>query len=145
MLGTNSSTYPMCPPSTLVPSNGLHNVHGIHIMPHAPPSCWRKLASMGISVRKLRRVQGNTLGVGGAQLCYHSSRGKLRRFLRWVGCTMIAATTGCLSPAIRHENPNVSTAASVLIPSCSTPEWSPQFAWGSWRYHLPKRHWKIQD
>jgi len=33
------------------------------------------------------------IGVGVASSMYHSSRGRLRKFLRWVDYTMIATTT----------------------------------------------------
>ncbi|KAI4330435.1 hypothetical protein MLD38_028725 [Melastoma candidum] len=55
------------------------------------------------------------VGVGVASAMYHCSRGKLRRYLRWVDYTMIATTTTCLSRAIRNENSKLLMAASALI------------------------------
>ncbi|XP_020239517.1 uncharacterized protein LOC109818453 isoform X2 [Cajanus cajan] len=61
------------------------------------------------------KLYANSLiGVGVASSVYHSSRGRLRKFLRWVDYTMIAATTVCLSMALRNENPKLLTAASAI-------------------------------
>lgn len=88
------------------------------------------------------KVYANSLiGVGIASSLYHASRGKLRKYLRWVDYTMIATTTivsasllnpslnssssnltdwirvcigQCLSRAIRNENPKFLMAASAL-------------------------------
>ncbi|KAI4381470.1 hypothetical protein MLD38_007539 [Melastoma candidum] len=169
----------MCPPSTLTASNGFHNVHGIHMVPHAPfvleevsqhgdlcretqkssglrlnhqqlaqqvwqqrPSCLKPIhcsihgdlhfaetvanvltslpfIALGIHAPRKNlntKLYANSLvGVGVASAMYHSSRGKLRRFLRWIDYTMIATTTVCLSAAVRNENPKVLMAASALI------------------------------
>ncbi|CAH8253279.1 unnamed protein product [Arabidopsis lyrata] len=62
------------------------------------------------------KVYANSLiGVGIASSLYHASRGKLRKYLRWVDYTMIATTTICLSRALRNENPKFLMAASALV------------------------------
>ncbi|KAM1190261.1 hypothetical protein ACFX13_011156 [Malus domestica] len=62
------------------------------------------------------KLYANSLiGVGVASSLYHSSRGKLRKYLRWADYTMIATTTVCLSRALRNENPKLLTAASALF------------------------------
>lgn len=90
------------------------------------------------------KVYANSLiGVGIASSLYHSSRGKLRKYLRWADYTMIATATvvslllfyplyihryyslqhyrsnnsyivQCLSRALREENPKFLMAASAL-------------------------------
>lgn len=61
------------------------------------------------------KLYANSLiGVGVASSMYHSSRGRLRKFLRWVDYTMIATTTVCLSMALRNENPKLLMAASAI-------------------------------
>ncbi|XVE74690.1 hypothetical protein DITRI_Ditri12bG0037600 [Diplodiscus trichospermus] len=62
------------------------------------------------------KLYANSLvGVGVASTLYHSSRGKLRRYLRWADYTMIATATVCLSRALRNENPKLLMAASALL------------------------------
>ncbi|KAJ4709724.1 GMP synthase [Melia azedarach] len=62
------------------------------------------------------KLYANSLiGVGIASSMYHSSRGNLRRYLRWADYTMIATATVCLSRALREENPKLLMAASALI------------------------------
>ncbi|CAN7127617.1 unnamed protein product, partial [Brassica rapa subsp. narinosa] len=62
------------------------------------------------------KVYANSLiGVGIASSLYHASRGKLRKYLRWLDYTMIATTTVCLSRALRNENPKFLMAASALV------------------------------
>ncbi|KAM7274517.1 hypothetical protein ACFE04_016383 [Oxalis oulophora] len=62
------------------------------------------------------KLYANSLiGVGVASSLYHSSRGKVRRYLRWADYTMIATATLCLSRAIRNENPKFLMAASTLL------------------------------
>ncbi|KAI3951194.1 hypothetical protein MKX01_037959 [Papaver californicum] len=62
------------------------------------------------------KLYANSLiGVGVASSLYHSSRGELRKYLRWADYTMIATTTVCLSRAIRNENPKYLMAASALF------------------------------
>ncbi|BAT98956.1 hypothetical protein LR48_Vigan06g132600 [Vigna angularis] len=62
------------------------------------------------------KLYANSLiGVGVASSMYHSSRGRLRKFLRWVDYTMIATTTVCLSMALRNENPKLLMAASAIF------------------------------
>ncbi|KAJ1289639.1 hypothetical protein BS78_02G180100 [Paspalum vaginatum] len=61
-------------------------------------------------------IYANSLvGVGIASSLYHSSKGEIRKFLRWADYTMIATTTLCLSRALRNENPRLLTAASALL------------------------------
>ncbi|GMH26261.1 hypothetical protein Nepgr_028104 [Nepenthes gracilis] len=61
------------------------------------------------------KLYANSLvGVGVASSLYHSSRGRIRKFLRWIDYTMIAAATVCLSRALRDENPKLLMAASAL-------------------------------
>lgn len=55
------------------------------------------------------------IGVGVASSVYHSSRGQVRKYLRWVDYTMIATATICLSRALRGENPKVLMAASAFL------------------------------
>ncbi|KDO64629.1 hypothetical protein CISIN_1g0257632mg, partial [Citrus sinensis] len=54
------------------------------------------------------------VGVGVTSSLYHSSRGKLRKYLRWADYAMIATATVCLSRALRDENPKMLMAASAL-------------------------------
>ncbi|XP_031286103.1 uncharacterized protein LOC116144816 [Pistacia vera] len=62
------------------------------------------------------KMYANSLiGVGLASSMYHSSRGRLRRYLRWADYTMIATATVCLSRALRDENPKMLMAASALL------------------------------
>ncbi|CAI8605492.1 unnamed protein product [Vicia faba] len=62
------------------------------------------------------KMYANSLiGVGVASSMYHCSRGKLRKFMRWVDYTMIATTTVCLSRALRNENPKLLMAASAAF------------------------------
>ncbi|KAF7072747.1 hypothetical protein CFC21_077836 [Triticum aestivum] len=88
-------------------------------------------------------IYANSLvGVGIASGLYHSSRGEIRKILRWADYTMIATTTlvshifslkrcsvieictswqtymlsmQCLSRAVRNENPGLLMAASTLL------------------------------
>ncbi|CAI0431861.1 unnamed protein product [Linum tenue] len=64
------------------------------------------------------KLYANSLiGVGITSSLYHSSRGEVRKYLRWLDYAMIAATTVCLSRALRNENPKLLMAASaVLLP-----------------------------
>ncbi|OAY29242.1 uncharacterized protein LOC110602184 isoform X1 [Manihot esculenta] len=62
------------------------------------------------------KLYANSLvGVGVASSLYHSSRGKIRKYLRWFDYTMIAAATICLSRALRNENPKLLMAASAAL------------------------------
>ncbi|MQL96008.1 hypothetical protein Taro_028678 [Colocasia esculenta] len=62
------------------------------------------------------KLYANSLiGVGIASSLYHSSRGQLRKYLRWADYTMIATTTVCLSRAVRNENPKMLMAASAFF------------------------------
>ncbi|CAM0951327.1 unnamed protein product [Alopecurus aequalis] len=61
-------------------------------------------------------IYANSLvGVGIASGLYHSSKGEVRKILRWADYTMIATTTLCLSRAVRNENPGLLMAASTLL------------------------------
>jgi hypothetical protein len=61
-------------------------------------------------------IYANSLvGVGIASSLYHSSKGEIRKILRWADYTMIATTTLCLSRALRNENPRLLMAASALL------------------------------
>lgn len=91
----------------------------------------------------MKAYANSLIGVGIASSLYHASRGKLRKYLRWVDYTMIATTTivssisstlllnpspnpssayqtevvntgQCLSRALRNENPKLLMAASAL-------------------------------
>nr|ACG33999.1 hypothetical protein [Zea mays] len=55
------------------------------------------------------------IGVGIASSLYHTSRGDIRKYLRWADYTMIATSTLCLSRALRDENPKFLMAASTLL------------------------------
>ncbi|XP_059655386.1 uncharacterized protein LOC132302520 [Cornus florida] len=62
------------------------------------------------------KIYANSLiGVGIASSLYHSSRGNLRKYLRWADYTAIATATVCLSRALRDENPKLLMAASALF------------------------------
>lgn len=61
------------------------------------------------------KLYANSLiGVGVASSLYHSSRGRIRKFLRWVDYAMIATATVCLSGALRSEHPKLLMAASAV-------------------------------
>ncbi|XP_078180356.1 uncharacterized protein LOC144574294 isoform X1 [Carex rostrata] len=64
------------------------------------------------------KLYANSLiGVGIASSLYHTSRGEVRKYLRWADYTMIATTTVCLSRALREENPKfLMTASTMLLP-----------------------------
>ncbi|KAG2701471.1 hypothetical protein I3843_06G042800 [Carya illinoinensis] len=62
------------------------------------------------------KLYANSLvGVGVASSLYHCSRGKLRRYMRWVDYTMIATASVCLSRALRDDNPKLLMAASAFL------------------------------
>ncbi|KAM7270862.1 hypothetical protein ACFE04_030076 [Oxalis oulophora] len=62
------------------------------------------------------KLYANSLiGVGVASSLYHSSRGNVRRYLRWADYTMIAAASVCLSRAISNENSKILTVASAVM------------------------------
>ncbi|CAJ1932433.1 unnamed protein product [Sphenostylis stenocarpa] len=85
-------------------ANVLTSIPFIALGIHAP----RKNASSKLYANSL-------IGVGVASSMYHSSRGRMRKFLRWVDYTMIATTTVCLSMALRNENPKLLMAASAIF------------------------------
>ncbi|GAB2279981.1 hypothetical protein Dimus_014618 [Dionaea muscipula] len=63
------------------------------------------------------KLYANSLiGVGVASSLYHSSRGRLRRYFKWLDYTMIAAASMCLSrAALENESPcKLLMAASAL-------------------------------
>ncbi|GAB2296963.1 hypothetical protein Dimus_031067 [Dionaea muscipula] len=74
--------------------------------------------ALGISVPRKNlncKLYANSLiGVGVASSLYHSSRGRLRKYLRWADYTMIAAASVCLSRAVKNENQKLLMAASAL-------------------------------
>lgn len=55
------------------------------------------------------------IGVGIASSLYHTSRGDIRKYLRWADYTMIATSTLCLTRALRDDNPKFLMAASTLL------------------------------
>lgn len=64
------------------------------------------------------RMYGNSIiGVGIASSLYHSSRGDIRKVLRFCDYAMIATSTLCLSSALRTEkhNPRALVMASALM------------------------------
>lgn len=62
------------------------------------------------------KLYANSLiGVGVASSLYHTSRGKLRQYMRWADYTMIATATVCLSRALRDDNPKFLMAASAFL------------------------------
>ncbi|KAK9091632.1 hypothetical protein Sjap_024809 [Stephania japonica] len=62
------------------------------------------------------KLYANSLiGVGVASSLYHSSRGKVRKYLRWADYAMIATATVCLSRALSDQNPRFLMAASALV------------------------------
>ncbi|KAJ3677396.1 hypothetical protein LUZ60_003120 [Juncus effusus] len=63
----------------------------------------------------MKLYANSLIGVGIASSLYHTSRGKIRKYLKWADYTMIATTTLCLSRALREENPKVIMAASTLL------------------------------
>ncbi|CAM8991868.1 unnamed protein product [Rhodiola kirilowii] len=61
------------------------------------------------------KIYANSLiGVGVTSSLYHSSRGEIRKYLRWADYTMIATATVCLSRALRNENPKLLMLVSAL-------------------------------
>ncbi|KAL9246279.1 hypothetical protein vseg_019835 [Gypsophila vaccaria] len=61
------------------------------------------------------KLYANSLiGVGVASSLYHTSRGRIRKLLRWVDYTMIATSTVFLSRALTSDNPKYLMAASAL-------------------------------
>ncbi|CAM0912281.1 unnamed protein product [Alopecurus aequalis] len=55
------------------------------------------------------------IGVGVASSLYHTSRGEIRKYMRWADYTMIATTTLCLTRALQNEHPKLLMAASTLL------------------------------
>ncbi|KAL8150771.1 hypothetical protein V2J09_020579 [Rumex salicifolius] len=123
----------MNPMSVFNSTNALQGIHGVHVRTHAPFSldeidqngdhCQPTFTSSSIQTSqeflvkknmKCKLYANSLIGVGVASSLYHSSRGRIRKYLRWVDYTMIAATTVCLSRAIRRENPKLLMAASAL-------------------------------
>uniref|UniRef100_A0A0E0ES43 Uncharacterized protein n=1 Tax=Oryza meridionalis TaxID=40149 RepID=A0A0E0ES43_9ORYZ len=76
----------------------------------------RTLQRLPIRTNLNTALYANSLvGVGIASSLYHSSKGEIRKLLRWADYTMIATTTLCLSRALRNENPRLLMAASALL------------------------------
>ncbi|KAA0046324.1 hypothetical protein IC582_021968 [Cucumis melo] len=63
----------------------------------------------------MKLYANSLIGVGVASSLYHSSRGKVRQYLRWADYTMIAAATVCLTGALKNDNPKLLMAASALL------------------------------
>ncbi|KAJ4840595.1 hypothetical protein Tsubulata_021430 [Turnera subulata] len=63
----------------------------------------------------MKLYANSLIGVGVASSLYHSSRGGVRKYLRWLDYTMIATATVCLSRALRNENPKLLMAASAAL------------------------------
>ncbi|XP_022990677.1 uncharacterized protein LOC111487494 [Cucurbita maxima] len=63
----------------------------------------------------MKLYANSLIGVGVASSLYHSSRGKLRQYLRWADYTMIATATVCLTGALRNDNPKLLMAASAFL------------------------------
>ncbi|KAI7744885.1 hypothetical protein M8C21_022608, partial [Ambrosia artemisiifolia] len=114
----------------------LDHVHGVHVIQHSPfgleeisqDGTFQQLndGRLTVGVNQLLRVHtvqknlnskiyaNSLIGVGIASSLYHSSKGRLRKYLRWADYTMIATATVCLSRALRDENPKLLMAASAL-------------------------------
>ncbi|KAK8691579.1 hypothetical protein V6N13_075083 [Hibiscus sabdariffa] len=94
---------------------------GDHNLGETVANVLTSLPFIALGIQAPRKTFNTTLyansliGVGVASALYHSSRGKLRKYLRWADYTMIAAATVCLSRAIRNENPKLLMAASLLL------------------------------
>lgn len=79
------------------------------------------LPFIGLGVQAPRKnfnctLYANSLiGVGVASSLYHTSRGKLRKYLRWADYAMIATATVCLSRALRNENSTLLMTTSALF------------------------------
>ncbi|KAJ8747790.1 hypothetical protein K2173_002188 [Erythroxylum novogranatense] len=127
----------MSPQNTSNSRKSLENVRGIHVIPHSPFSleeftqqgdygrtCKSSTdkANQWVLVQRVWQQRPGCLRpiktcmhVGVASSLYHSSRGKLRKYLRWFDYTMIATATMCLSGALRNENPKLLMAASAAL------------------------------
>ncbi|KAK1266652.1 hypothetical protein QJS04_geneDACA021845 [Acorus gramineus] len=113
----------------------LEGIHGVRLGRHSPYQVDETLncgqfhlspfedeeaigTNRGLPIRKNlnAKIYANSLiGVGVASSLYHSSRGEVRKYLRWADYTMIATTTVCLSRALRNENPRLLMAASAFF------------------------------
>ncbi|KAH9746332.1 Fold protein [Citrus sinensis] len=128
-------------PSCLRPIRGC--IHGdLHLLERVA-NVLTSLPFIALGLQTPRKNLNMTLyanslvGVGVTSSLYHSSRGKLRKYLRWADYTMIATATvvvawlsgfqatffgwplssdygECLSRALRDENPKMLMAASAL-------------------------------
>lgn len=105
-------------PSCLRPIRGC--IHGdLHLLERIA-NVLTSLPFIALGLQTPRKNLNMTLyanslvGVGITSSLYHSSRGKLRKYLRWADYTMIATATVCLSRALRDENPKMLMAASAL-------------------------------
>lgn len=96
------------------------SLHGDQSVAETIANVLTSLPFIGLGLQAPRKnlsckLYANSLiGVGVASSLYHSSRGKLRKYLRWVDYTMIATTTVFLSRALRNENPKLLMAATAL-------------------------------
>ncbi|KAJ0725037.1 hypothetical protein HanPI659440_Chr12g0454301 [Helianthus annuus] len=100
--------------------NQLLRVHTVQRVWQQRPACLRPIHSCIHGDRHLGERIANVLtsipfiACGIASSLYHSSKGRLRKYLRWADYTMIATATVCLSRALRDENPKLLMAASAL-------------------------------
>ncbi|MFS7993039.1 hypothetical protein Hanom_Chr12g01089371 [Helianthus anomalus] len=100
--------------------NQLLRVHTMQRVWQQRPACLRPIHSCIHGDRHLGERIANVLtsipfiACGIASSLYHSSKGRLRKYLRWADYTMIATATVCLSRALRDENPKLLMAASAL-------------------------------
>ncbi|KAJ6899110.1 hypothetical protein NC652_025563 [Populus alba x Populus x berolinensis] len=106
-------------PGCLRPIQGC--IHGDQHLAETVANVITSLPFIALGIQAPRKnlntkLYANSLiGVGVASSLYHSSRGKLRKYLRWFDYTMIATATVCLSRALRNENPKFLMAASAAL------------------------------
>lgn len=105
-------------PSCLRPIHGC--LHGDRHLGERIANVLTSIPFIAVGIQAPRKnlnskLYANSLiGVGIASSLYHSSRGRLRKYLRWADYTMIATATVCLSRALSDENPKLLMAASAL-------------------------------
>ncbi|XP_027361218.1 uncharacterized protein LOC113869204 [Abrus precatorius] len=108
-------------PACLRPIHGSTSCHGDMHVAETVANVLTSIPFIAIGMHAPRKslnskLYANSLiGVGVASSIYHSSRGRLRKVLRWVDYTMIATATVCLSRALRTENPKLLMAASAVV------------------------------
>ncbi|XP_062171053.1 uncharacterized protein LOC133876826 [Alnus glutinosa] len=106
-------------PACLRPIHGC--IHGDQNLAETVANVLTSLPFIALGIQAPRKslstkLYANSLiGVGVASSLYHSSRGKLRQFMRWTDYTMIATATVCLSRALRDDNPKFLMAASAFL------------------------------